>query len=111
LHLADTISIARALPHKHGKHTQQGTVNRADSGGGGGGGGGSGSQATGSATETLVAYASCQFDAGKKIFADLKQNEKGRFIKLSVAADGGRQHIFLPVDSWSHIVDMIQAHS
>lgn len=83
--LADTIDIARALPPKQGKQ----------------GGGG----------ETLLSYASCQFGSEKKLFVDLKQNDRGRFIKLAVAADGSRQHVFLPADSWSHLLQMIQTHS
>ena len=61
-------------------------------------------------SDALLAYASAEFSPGKKLFADMRQNEKGQFLKLSVAAEGARQHIFLPLDSWTHIVQMIQDH-
>lgn len=62
-------------------------------------------------SDALLAYANAEFAPGKKLFADMRQNEKGQFLKLSVAAEGARQHIFLPFDSWTHIVKMIQEHN
>ena len=98
--LADTIDIARALPNKQMKQGNQA-----------GSGDGEQRQPRPTSKETLIAYASCQFGSDKKLFADLKQNDRGRFIKLAVAADGKRQHVFLPLDAWSHLTQMIQAHN
>ena len=98
--LADTIDIGRGLPNKQVK---QGNPT--------GSGGGEQGQPRPTSKETLIAYVSCQFGSDKKLFADLKQNDRGRFIKLAVAADGKRQHVFLPLDAWSYLTQMIQAHN
>jgi hypothetical protein len=100
--MANTIDIGRPLPSKQGK---QGTRAAGSAGGQQAG------QPRATGTEMLIAYASCQFDSEKKLFADLKRNDKGRYIKLAVAADGSRQHVILPADSWNHLSQMIDAHS
>lgn len=102
-HLADTINIARALS-KQSKQVSHAGAGAGDEQSG---------QARLVAKDKLIAYTSCQFGtrSEKKLFADLKQNEKGAYIKLSVVADGNRKNVFLPADSWSHVTRMMQAHS